>query len=61
VWLWLALAGPTLWFGGWLGTQGGQLILAPTRRSVLIWAVAVVLVLPAITGSIDLYLRHATP
>lgn len=59
-WLLLALSGPLGLLGGWLGDQAGRMVLEPTRRRVLAWAIGAGLLVPALTGTLDLYLRHVT-
>ena len=55
------VAAPAFAAGAWLADKIWSVVIAPTRRRVLTFAMLAGLAAPAVTGALDLYLRARTP
>ncbi|HEX8967723.1 MAG TPA: hypothetical protein VF937_07585, partial [Chloroflexota bacterium] len=55
------VCGPVALAGVWVAERLLAVVDAPTRRSVIVTASIVGLLLPALTGALDLYWRTHTP
>ena len=54
-------AGPAFAVGAWLADRIWVVVIEPTRRRVVTFAIIAGLCAPALTGALDLYLRASTP